>query len=76
MTVGKVMMVPNKFRLCAVLMFQTVITVITVITLSPTLVDINFMNIEVVDHIVLILRQPFIKIHRNSIFWFPGQMVS
>jgi hypothetical protein len=32
MTVGIIMTVPNKFRLCAVLMFQTVITLPTVIT--------------------------------------------
>jgi hypothetical protein len=35
MTVGVVMTVPNKLRLCAVLMSQTVITMPTVITLSP-----------------------------------------
>jgi len=48
----------------------------TVITLSPTSVDVNFMNIEVVDYIVLILRQSFLKIHSNSIFWFPAQILS
>ena len=37
MTVGIVMTVPNKFRLCAVLMFQIVITTLTVIALSLTL---------------------------------------
>jgi len=37
MTVGIVTTVPNKFRLCACLLFQTVITMPTVITLSPTL---------------------------------------
>jgi len=31
------MTVPNKFRLCVVLMFQTVTTTLTVITLSLTL---------------------------------------
>jgi hypothetical protein len=35
MTVGIVVTVPTKFRLCAVLMFQTVITMPTVIILSP-----------------------------------------
>ena len=34
MTVGIVVMVPNKFRLCIVLMFQTVKTMQTVITLT------------------------------------------
>ena len=34
------------------------------------------MNIEVVDYIVLILRQSFLKMHRNSIFWFPEQTLS
>ena len=38
MTVGIVMTVPNKFRLYVVLMFQIVITIPTVITLSLTLV--------------------------------------
>jgi hypothetical protein len=33
MTVGMVMTIPNKFRLCVVLMFKTVIAMPTVITL-------------------------------------------
>lgn len=33
----RVMTVPNEFRLCVVLMFQTVTTMLTVITLSLTL---------------------------------------
>jgi len=38
--VGIVTTVPNKFRLYAYLLFQTVITMPTVITLSPTLYKI------------------------------------
>ena len=41
-TVGIVMTIFNKFRLGAVLMFQTVITMPTVITLSSTLVIFQY----------------------------------